>query len=163
MVHQITIKVVDSKNTEVVEVPEWCNLIQDFIYYLQKHLNTSNEISIFLTFSQSRARAYKDGEALATLVTDAKDTNHVNVLIRQPKVHGLQIKDLTNHGGHHVVYDGARREISSDLSAGDASIELDCGIKVNIPAGSIDGTVKVQAVGSTESRFRGSILDFNNQ
>ena len=162
MVYKVTIKV-GLKTPEVVEVPEWCNRIQDFIHFLPNHLKTPNEISIFLTFSPIEARAYKDREALATLLTDAKDTNHVNVLIRQPKVHGLQIKDLTNHGGHHVVYDGARREISSDLSAGDASIELDCGIKVNIPAGSIDGTVKVQAVGSTDPRFRGSILDFNNQ
>tara|TARA_Y100000389_G_C17131371_1_gene350380 strand:- start:198 stop:461 length:264 start_codon:yes stop_codon:yes gene_type:complete len=83
------------------------------------------------------------------------------VFIKPPKVHGLQIKDLKNHGGHHVVHDGARREISSDVSAGDASIELPCGIKVNIPAGSIAGTVTVQAVSSIDPRFSGSILDFS--
>ena len=85
----------------------------------------------------------------------------MNVLIRKSKAHGLQIKDLTNNGGHHAVYDGASREISNNPSAGNASIKLNCGIKVEIPAGSIKGKVTIQAVGSTDPRFRGSILDFS--
>jgi len=159
--HTVTIKVVGSKTTKVVEVPEWCNLILNFIQFLKEHLKTSNEIEIFLAFSQSCARVYKNNETLENLLNDAQGKNHVNVLIRKPKAHGLQIKDLTNNGGHHVVYDGASREISNNPTAGDSSIELPCGIKVKIPAGSIEGKVTIQAVGSTDPRFRGSILDFS--
>mgnify|MGYP001267716017 CR=1 FL=1 len=160
MGHKVTIKV-GSKPYKEVEVPEWCTSIRNFIYFLQKHLETSNEISIFRTFSQSESRVYKNDEAFATLLEDAKRVEHVNVFIHKPKAHGPQIKDLTNNGGHHVVYEGASREISNDVSAGDASIELKCGIKLNIPAGSIEGKFTVQAVGSTDSRFRGSILYFS--
>jgi len=160
MVHTVTIKV-GSNLLKVVNVPEWCTSIQNLIHFLQKHLETLNEISIYCTFSQRESRVYKNDEAFATLLDGAKRVEHVNVFIHKPKEHGLQIKDLNNHGGHHVVHDGARREISSDVSAGDASIELPCGIKVKIPAGSIAGTVTVQAVSSIDPRFSDSILDFS--
>jgi len=160
MVYKVTIKV-GPETPEVVEVPEWCMCIRDFIHFLKTHLKTSNEISIFLTFSKTDCRVYTNNETFETLLKDAERTKHVNVFIRTSKVHGHQIKDLTNNGGHHVVCDGASRQISNNVSAGDASIELNCGIKVNIPAGSIEGKVTIQAVGSTNPLFRGSILDFS--
>ena len=41
--HTVTIKVVGSKTTEVVEVPEWCNLILNFIQFLKEHLKTNSK------------------------------------------------------------------------------------------------------------------------
>lgn len=162
MVHIITIKV-GSNTSQVVKVPEACNFVLDFMIFLKQHLKTSNDIAIYITFSPIDCRVYEATEKFEKLLNDAKDAKHVNVLIRKPKAHGLQIKDLTNYGGHHVVYDGASRCISNNANAGDASVELNCGMKITIPAGSFEGTVSIQAIGSTDPQLSGSILDFSTK